>query len=411
MRARELIGLGAFQFLAMNRRAVFYSFLAIYAYQRLGASLLQVGLLSALPMFANSGTQPLWGRLSDRTGKRRLFIALGETVAGVAYLAMSGLSEIWSLTFGLTALEAVWSMSSVAWSALIVDVTEPVERGRVMGYINTIGVVGWALGVFVAGILYDVAGFEVNFVVSAAMMFAGAAIVWMSVDDRTVLTMLVKDSNAGARQGRGCMWLFRMLVLTSSVSMFGVSGARHLMMIYMGSGIGFSGMLIGLISALGSLIELVFGIPVGYLSDKVGRSRLYAVSLAVNAAAPAVLLCSQTPLHFAAVSALMSMSWPLSETTAFPLASEFATAEDRGRLLGYFNSARFLLGFGLPPFILGGFLAGHLKHIHLLRGFSETEALILSSRETFVTALMITLAASLIWATTLKQRNHDQGSM
>lgn len=366
--------------------------------------MIQVGLLSALPMLANSGTQPFWGRLSDRTGKRRLFIALGETVAGVAYLAMSGLSEIWSLTFGLTALEAVWSMSSVAWSALIIDVTEPAERGRVMGYINTIGVAGWALGVFVAGILYDVAGFGVNFVVSATMMFAGAAIVWMSVDDRRASTMPVKDLDAGATQGTGRAWLLRMLVLTSSVSMFGVSGARHLMTIYMGSGIGFSGTLIGVISALGSLTELVLGIPVGYLSDKVGRSRLYAVSLAINAAAPAVLLCSQTPLHFAAVSALMSMSWPLSETTAFPLASEFAKAEDRGRLLGYFNSARFLLGFGLPPFILGGFLADYLKNIHLLHGLSETEALILSSRETFAGALMITVSAFFVWIAVSKKR-------
>jgi MFS family permease len=81
----------------MNRRGVFYPFLAVYAYQQLGANLVQVGLLSALPMLASSVTQPYWGRLSDRIRKRKLFIVLGETIAGIAYLLMMRLTGVWSL--------------------------------------------------------------------------------------------------------------------------------------------------------------------------------------------------------------------------------------------------------------------------------------------------------------------------
>ena len=390
----------------MNRRAVFYPFLAVYTYQQLGANLVQVGLLSALPMFASSITQPYWGRLSDRIGKRKLFIVVGETIAGIAYLLMMGLTEIWYLIIGLTVLEGFWSMSNVAWSTLIIDAAAPSERGRVMGYLNTIGVAGTAFGVFVAGIMYDTTGFMMNFVISAAMMFVSAAVVWAWVIDHRTSVRSSLQITAESKEEAGNLTMLKMLVVTLSLSMFGINGLRQLMMIYMGSGLSFSGTMIGTVSAAGNVANLLLGIPVGYLSDRVDKRKLYMVGLALNAATPAVLLLSVTPAHFILVSALVGMSWPLSETTAFPLAGEFAPANDRGKFLGYFNAVRFLLGFGLPPFLLGGYVTELLKDIHLRAGLQNVEALILSSKETFVVAMAITVIGLLLWIPALKKRRN-----
>jgi MFS family permease len=390
----------------MNRRAVFYPFLAVYAYQQLGASLVQVGLLSALPMFASSITQPYWGRLSDRIGKRKLFIIVGETIAGIAYLLMMGFTEIWHLIVGLTVLEGFWSMSNVAWSTLIIDAAVPSERGRVMGYLNTIGVAGMALGVFVAGIMYDTTGFMMNFIISAVMMFVSVAVVWAWVMDHKTSVKSSMQIAAESKEEAGNLTMLKMLVVTLSLSMFGINGLRQLMMIYMGSGLGFSGTMIGTVSAAGNVANLLLGIPVGYLSDRVDKKKLYMVGLALNAATPAVLLLSETPPHFILVSALVGMSWPLSETTAFPLAGEFAPATDRGKFLGYFNAVRFLLGFGLPPFLLGGYLTELLKDMYLRTGMQNTEALILSSKETFVVAMAITVFGLLLWIPALRKRRN-----
>ncbi len=388
----------------MNRRGVFYPFLAVYAYQQLGANLVQVGLLSALPMLASSVTQPYWGRLSDRIGKRKLFIVLGETIAGIAYLLMMRLTGVWFLILGLTVLEGFWSMSNVAWSALIIDGVDRSELGRVMGYLDTIGVGGMAFGVFVAGIMYDTMGFALNFVVSAVMMFVSAAVVWAWVDDRKIATKSSQRLSVGSKGGLGNLRMLKMLILTSSLSMFGINGLRQLMMIYMGSGLGFSGTLIGTVSAIGNLTNMVLGVPVGYLSDRVDKKKLYVAALAVNVSAPAVLLYSETPVHFTLVSTLVGLSWPLSETTAFPMAGEFAPVEGRGKFLGYFNAVRYLFGFGLPPFLLGGYLADYLKKMHVSQGLLETEALILSSKETFVVALVITVIGLLLWIIILKKQ-------
>jgi len=388
----------------MNRRAVFYPFLAVYAYQQLGASLVEVGLLSALPMVASSVTQPYWGRLSDRIGKRKFFVILGETIAGIAYLLMMGLNMVWPLIFGLTALESFWSMSNVGWSALIIDATRPSERGRVMGYLNTIGVGGTAFGVFLAGILYDAMGFTVNFLVSAAMMFVSALIVWAWIEDRKASPEALMKSDAETKKDVGNLQMLKILILTNSVSMFAVNGLRQLMMIYMGSGLGYSGTLIGTVSAAGSFTNLFLGIPMGYISDRIDKSKLYLAALTVNTAAPAALLYSGTPLQFSIVYSIVSMSLPLSEITAFPMAGEFAPVNARAKYLGYFNAARFLLGFGLPPFLLGGYLAAYFKNTYVMRGLQENEALIASSRDTFLVALAMALVGLLIWILVLLRK-------
>ncbi len=388
----------------MNRRGVFYPFLAVYAYQQLNANLVQVGLLSALPMVASSITQPYWGRLSDRIGKRKLFIIAGETIAGIAYLSMMPLTEVWYLILGLTLLEGFWSMSNVAWSALIIDVVKPSERGRVMGYLNTIGVGGMAFGVFAAGLMYDTTGFSLNFVISAAMMFVSAAVVLAWIDDRKMATEPNLGTYVESEKSAGNVPMLRMLVLTNSLSMFGVNGLRQLMMIFMGSGLNFSGTLIGTVSAAGNLANLILGIPAGYIADKVDKKKLYVAALAVNTAAPAVLLYSEVPIHFILVSSLIGMSWPLSETTAFPLAGEFAPADNRGKFLGYFNAVRFLFGFGLPPLVLGGYLAEYFKNAYESSGSPEVEALILSSKATFLTAMAVTLIGLILWIVVLKRR-------
>ena len=137
---------------------------------------------------------------------------------------------------------------------------------------------------------YDTVGFTLNFILSAAMMFVSALIVWAWINDRKTTAEPMVKSDLELGEGVGDLPMLKMLILTNSLSMFGINGLRQLMMIYMGSGLGFSGTLIGTVSAIGSVTNLVLGVPVGYVSDKVDKRKLYLAALAVNAASPAMLL-------------------------------------------------------------------------------------------------------------------------
>ena len=94
---------------------------------------------------------PLWGRLSDRIGRRPVMLV---TIAGTAVaLAMLGLADsLWQLFATRVLAGAVAANISVA-SAYISDVTDQDERTRWMGVLGMSFGVGFLLGPALGGVL------------------------------------------------------------------------------------------------------------------------------------------------------------------------------------------------------------------------------------------------------------------
>ena len=79
-----MLGLSSFQFMAMARRGLFYTFLALYLRVKLGLSVTETTLLASLTMIANSTSQTLvWGKVSDKYQARTSLVVIGETIAAL----------------------------------------------------------------------------------------------------------------------------------------------------------------------------------------------------------------------------------------------------------------------------------------------------------------------------------------
>ncbi|MFB0514232.1 MAG: MFS transporter, partial [Candidatus Bathyarchaeia archaeon] len=89
MNKKTVLGLSSFQFMAMARRGLFYTFLSIYLRVSLGLSVTETTLLASLTMIANSVSQTLlWGKISDRYQARTSLIVVGETIAAFGYVVI-----------------------------------------------------------------------------------------------------------------------------------------------------------------------------------------------------------------------------------------------------------------------------------------------------------------------------------
>ncbi len=109
------------------------------------------GIILSLFGFVNSPLQPFTGRLSDRTGRRKIFVLFGLVLIAAASFAYSLASTYWHLV-GLRVLQGVAGAFIIPTTvALVNDLATEDNRGGNMGTYNTFRLVGFGVGPIAAG--------------------------------------------------------------------------------------------------------------------------------------------------------------------------------------------------------------------------------------------------------------------
>jgi len=133
---------------------------------------LLVGCYAAMQFFF----APLWGRLSDRIGRRPVLLM---TIAGTsAALLLVGLAPSLLWLFAARLAGGVFAANISVASAYITDVTDESERTRWMGLLGACFAVGFLLGPAIGGLLAPY-GYSVPMLVAAGL--AAANLCWAFV--------------------------------------------------------------------------------------------------------------------------------------------------------------------------------------------------------------------------------------
>lgn len=142
---------------------------------RLGASATTVGLLVAAFSVAQVASSPLWGRVSDRWGRRPVLLA-GLLASAVAYLLFSAAESVLLLFVSRLAQGAGGGTTGVA-QAYVSDTVVAEERAKALGWLSaatSAGVmIGPALGSFATRFGEAWPG-----LVAAALCVANAVFAW-----------------------------------------------------------------------------------------------------------------------------------------------------------------------------------------------------------------------------------------
>lgn len=109
------------------------------------------GIVLSLFGFVNSPLQPFTGRLSDRTGRRKIFVLVGLVLIGAASFSYSLASNYWHLV-SLRVLQGVAGALIIPTTvALVNDLATTSNRGGNMGTYNTFRLIGFGVGPIAAG--------------------------------------------------------------------------------------------------------------------------------------------------------------------------------------------------------------------------------------------------------------------
>lgn len=372
---KTLFNIASFEILTMFRRGLFYSYLSIYLRFFLGLSVTETTLFATLPMVVNIIFQRfVWGMISDRLQRRRIFIILGEILAAFGTLAVWYCHKIpasksaagYVIIIGLSLVEIFWSMSNIGWSAIISDLYPAEERTGVYGRLSSLGALGRIVGALLGGLAYDGLarhydgwGFDQGFLffVASGIMLASTVPMFFVPEggvgehDRPARSGSAYPTGTPAQTSR----IFMVFLVAMVFINFGRNSISVIVSQYLSLEQGFavSSRMLSHIVNTQSLGMLIFGLFISRLSR---RYRDIALLFAGTGAGALSLLVYATawtlPLVFVS-SFLAGVSMVVIMASSYSYASRLIPPRERGQQFAWYN-ATFFLSWGVAGTLVTG---------------------------------------------------------
>lgn len=291
---------------------------------------------------------PVWGRVSDRIGRRPVMLI---TVAGscIGYLGLA-FSESLLMLFLARAFGGAMAANMGVAHAYVADITDPRDRARGMGRIGAAAGLGFVMGPAIGGWLAGTAGGTPDFQLPffAAALFSGIALVLAVVllpETTTESGRAAAAEGAGTGRFRAILASFSrpplgLLVMIAFVSPFVFSGIETVFALWtdfrFGWGPGPNGVMY---TYMGAVAVLTQGLLVGPLTRLLGERPLIVLGGAsVMLGAFGMPFSTGYPLLLVTVGLLVfgvSVAGPALSS----LVSQYADPHSRGTTLGLTQSS------------------------------------------------------------------------
>ncbi len=309
-----------------------------YWAREFGASGLELGLVQSSYAVAQFVAAPLWGKLSDRVGRRPVMLF---TIAGTAAsLAWLGFADSLLGLFAARMLAGGFAANVSVATAYVADVTAEEERTRWMGMIGASFAVGFTLGPVIGGFL-GTFGYDVP------MFFAAG----LAAINLTVAFFVLKEPEAHAEptseeaapRGRFALLkepIVRRLFLAYLLFSLGVTQLENMFQYYMIDAFAWdvfevSWILFGMAVVMGG----IQGGGMKRLAERYPERTLVSVGGAIMVVGfffvpvPGSVAWLLLPLF------LLAVGRGVSQPSLMALASFQADSGDRGSVMGTFQSA------------------------------------------------------------------------
>ncbi|PSQ85961.1 MAG: MFS transporter [Bacteroidetes bacterium SW_8_64_56] len=341
------------------------------------------GVVLALFGIASSIAQPLAGRLSDRMGRRKIFVIGGLVVLGAINLMFAAATAYWHL-FALRVLQGLAAAFTITASLAIVnEMSDPESRGGNMGVYNSFRLIGFGAGPLLASALLElgpfvlpggiqVTGFEATFGVAAGTAFLGTVLVGLLVQDpegtgpapRRLALRVWDRSDQGTRLDTIFALGLATLVMAACMALLSAIEPEVNARLDQGPVL-FAVEFVALIAALAAFQPVV-----GRASDRVGRKPFIVVGLLALIPTTVIQGLVTAPWQMIVARVLQGGAGALVFAPALALAGDHTARGQSGAQLAVLTvafglgiatgqlTAGFFVPFGFAvPFMIGGGLA------------------------------------------------------
>ncbi len=359
----QVILLSALVFMAMFNLTLVSPMLPRYMEDRFGeTSAIYIGIFTSAEMLAYIIFAPVWGVLSDRTGKRVPYVVLGLGLSAVLFAIMPSIDNYWALV-AVRFLQGIFTVA--AWSlamTMALDWAGEENRGRTMGVLGTGMMMGMAIGAALGGNIADRWVLEGPFYVASVVFGIAFVLAWAFLSEPTHRRKKVKATIPLSEEKD--LWIPSAygFIERFTAGFFITLFPKFLQEIFDLS-IGISGMYLGLFFLPFGILQYAFG----RLTDKWGPLPFIVAGSLVYGAIMIVITYLQPTGIALAMFCLGAMAAGMLPASLV-LVGTFSRPETHGRAMGLFNamgsvgfaiglmiSAVFAVNWGYSvAFILGG---------------------------------------------------------
>lgn len=332
-----------------------------YFVKSLGGSVVDVGLLMAAFSAGELLCAPIWGIVSDRIGRKPVMLA-GLAGFGIAFGASGLATQLWMLYTAQLVAGIMMAGIFPAVMAYIADLSEPGERGKLMGMLGAANGMGIIFGPVLASV-FTIWGLTVPFFVATALAMVTAAVTLVWIRESRHHEAGSKSKAAGKTSWLQpqlliffLMMLFVMVAMSSLESTFGfyamgrfglsetASPVQVLWTTVTLTGTNFLGIGFMAFGLVGALAQVAL---VGKVIGRLGEERTIVVGLVALALGTIMLIFAWELVSVLISACLMAVGMGLMMPSINSAVSRRTDKDNQGAVmgvLGTFNSAGRVIG-------------------------------------------------------------------
>ena len=322
-----------------------------------GVNMAILGFIDGLGDAIVSVSQAGSGYLSDKTGKRKLFVWLGYLFGGTSRLgyALSRVINAWHYLIPFRVLDRSGKMRGAPRDAIVADISTDQNRGRNFGLLRAMDNLGAVFGIVTCLILVSLYGLDFVpqlLIIASVPSLIGATIVFILIKDRKT-NKIYKGLSL-----RDLTHNFKLFLFLSSIFSLGLFSYSFLL-IYVGS-LNLETAFLPLFEVqillylLFTVVASLTSLPFGWLADKAGRKTVLILSFIFWALVCFIFPYATSLAAVAALFILYGLHKGSIEPSQKALVSELSPEGYRASTLGAFQVITGL--WALPASLIAGVL-------------------------------------------------------
>jgi MFS family permease len=344
--------IGLLSFFGGISQDIFVPILPLYLVNVLGFDKAFIGLSEGLVTSGVSIFRLAAGFFTDRFGKKKPIVFLGYFFSMIARPLLA-LTSAGGAILGLRFLDGIGKgMKDTPKDALIADSTEAKDRGRGFGIARALDTLGSVAGpLLLFALLWLLEGnpeqYHIILYLTAVPLVVTLAILVMKVKEAPTPPASLTPHAAFALPRRFYIFL-------AIVFLFSLGGSSDAFLILRAQNLGVTLLAVPLVYALFNLVYAASSIPLGSLSDRIGREKVIVLGWLAYAVAYYGFAVAGAPWQVWLLFAFYGLYYATTEGVAKALVADMVGASRRGRAYGIYNTVVGIVS--LPASFIAGAL-------------------------------------------------------